>query len=175
MALRFIHIRSNSWTALASSRDGIAVPGFGSHQLLVFELAYLANPKKTKSVVVSRSHTGAPAYGHLSLGGGELEEVKSLRILWVTLDSKLTFETHMRETVPKVARSLAVVRRVGNLFDCPRGLIRAVSIHMTCPAWSIVLPWGCRLRSLILVCWIVLIAMRKGFVRVNVVVWNTEG
>ena len=30
----------------------------------------------------------------LTVGGAELEELKSLRILGVTLDSKLTFDTH---------------------------------------------------------------------------------
>ena len=46
-----------------------------------------------------------------------LEEVKGVRILGVTLDSKLTFETHLREVVSQVARSLGVMRRAGKLFD----------------------------------------------------------
>ena len=37
------------------------------------------------------------------------EEVKSLCILVVTLDSKLTFETHLREVVSRATRSLEVV------------------------------------------------------------------
>ena len=36
-------------------------------------------------------------------------------------------------------------------------------------------PCGCRLRSLICVYWIVLFAVRKDCVRVNFVVWGTEG
>ena len=40
------------------------------------------NPKKTKSVVVSRSQTNAPGFGDLALGGDELKEIKSLRIFW---------------------------------------------------------------------------------------------
>ena len=80
------------------------------------------NIKKTKSVVVSRSRTIAPGYGDLSFDGTELEELKSLRILGVTLDSKLKFETHVREVGSKVARSLGVVRRAGKLLDCPRVL-----------------------------------------------------
>ena len=50
------------------------------------------SPKKTKFMIVGRS-------GNLSVGGGELEEVKSLRILGVTLDFMLTFEIHLREVV----------------------------------------------------------------------------
>ena len=44
----------------------------------------------------------------------------SLRVLVVTLDSKLTFETKLSEFVSKVARSLGVVCRTGKLFDCIR-------------------------------------------------------
>ena len=71
-------------------------------------------------MVVSQSGTIALRYGDLTLGGVEVEEVKSLRILDVTLDSKFTFETYLREVVSKVARSLEVVHREGKLFDCLR-------------------------------------------------------
>ena len=57
------------------------------------------NRKKTKSMVVSRSRTNAPGYGDLTLNGAELVRVGSLRILGITFDSKLTFETHLREVV----------------------------------------------------------------------------
>ena len=78
------------------------------------------NLKKTKSMLVSRSRTIVPGYGVLTLdiGGAEFDEVKNLRILRVSLDSKLTFGTYLREVVSKAARSLGVERRVGKLFDC---------------------------------------------------------
>ena len=59
------------------------------------------NSKKPKSMVVSRFRPIAPGYGYLTLGGGVLGELKGLRILGITLDSKLTFETHLREVVSK--------------------------------------------------------------------------
>ena len=80
------------------------------------------NIKKTKFMVVSQSRTIAPGYGELTVGSTELEEVKSLRILGVTLNSNLTFEMHVRGVVSKAARSLGVVRRAESLFDCPRVL-----------------------------------------------------
>ena len=49
------------------------------------------NPKKTKSMVVSRSGIIAPGYSDLTLGGAKLEEIKSQRILGVTLDSMLAY------------------------------------------------------------------------------------
>ena len=47
----------------------------------------------------------------LTLGGAEVEEVKSLRVLDVTFDSKLTFEVYLREVVSKTARNMGVVCR----------------------------------------------------------------
>ena len=77
------------------------------------------NSKKTKSRVVSRSCIYSPSNGYLTLGGVELEEViKELRILGLTLDSKLMFETLLRKVVSKAVRSLGVVSRAGKLFDC---------------------------------------------------------
>ena len=73
-------------------------------------------------MVISWFRTIAPGNDDLTLSGAELEEVKSLRILGVTLDSKLTFETYLWVVVSKEAKSLGAVRRTGKLFDCPRVL-----------------------------------------------------
>ena len=86
---------------------------------------------------VSWSRTIAPRDDDLTLGGAELEEVMILRILGITLDSKLTFETHLLEVVSKAAGSLGVVHRAGKLFNFHVCSI-VVSIHMFCPAWSFV-------------------------------------
>ena len=80
------------------------------------------NSKKTKSMVVSRSWTSASGYGDLTLGGPKIEKLKSVCILGVILDSKLTFEMHLWEVVSKAARNLGIIRRTGQLFDCPRVL-----------------------------------------------------
>ena len=40
------------------------------------------NPKKTKSMVVSRPLTSAPDYGDLTLGGAELEEKVSVFLVY---------------------------------------------------------------------------------------------
>ena len=61
--------------------------------------------------MISRSRTYAPDYGDITLGDEELEGVKALRILEVTVDSKLTFEIHLLEVGSKIVNSLAVVRR----------------------------------------------------------------
>ena len=61
-------------------------------------------------MLVNRYRASARSYGDLALDGAQLEEVKSLRFLGITLDYKLTFETHLREVVSKVTRSIGVVR-----------------------------------------------------------------
>ena len=89
----------------------------------------MLNSKKTKSKMVSQFRTYALGCGYHSLGSAELEEVKSLRILEIMYDSKVTFETYL------------------SILQC-----------------------GCRLRSFIWVCWIVLFAVQKSCMRGNFVV-----
>ena len=92
-------------------------------------------------MVVSRSRTSAPGYGDLTLGGAELEEVKSLLILRVTFDPKLKFEMHFREVVSKTARNLGVVCRAGKLFDCPRVLKGCFNAYVL-STWEYCAPVG---------------------------------
>ena len=72
--------------------------------------------------MVSQSRTTALGYGDLPLGGARLQEVKSLRVLGVTLESHLPFKNHLREAVSKAARSSGVVCRAGKLLGCLREL-----------------------------------------------------
>ena len=83
-----------------------------------------------KSMVVNKSRTISLGYGDLTLGGAELKEVKSLHILGVTLNSKLTFGTHLREVVSKAARSLWILHRAGKLYDYPRVLKRCFNAYV---------------------------------------------
>ena len=108
----------------------------------------MLNHKKAKFTVVNLFRINDLCYSNLTLGRAELEEIKSLRILRVTLDSKLTFKAHLQEVVSKTAMSLGVVRRAGKLFDCPH-VRRVASMHMFCSYLSFVPPSGCRLQSLI--------------------------
>ena len=61
--------------------------------------------------------------------------------------------------------SLSVVRQAGKVFDCPSVLKGSFAYA----AWSVGPPCGYRLRRLIWICWIVLFAVRKGCVRVSLV------
>ena len=50
------------------------------------------NDSKTKTMIVSRSHTMHPQLAPLTIGGTVLMESGDLVILGVTFDSKMTFE-----------------------------------------------------------------------------------
>ena len=99
------------------------------------------NSKKTKSMVVSRSQTYAPGNSNLPVSGAELEEVKSLRVLGKTFDSKSTFGQldYLREVVSITARSPCVVRRVGKSFECLQVLKSCAyvlsNLEYCAPAW----------------------------------------
>ena len=54
------------------------------------------NASKTKTMIVSRSHTKHPQPSPLAIDGTLLKESVDFYILGVTLDTKLTFEKHLR-------------------------------------------------------------------------------
>ena len=84
----------------------------------------------------------------LTLGGAELEQVSSLCILGATFYSKVTLETHLREVVSKVVRSLGAVLRPEKLFDClrvPKSCFNAYVLSNL----EYCAPCKCRLRRLI--------------------------
>ena len=113
------------------------------------------NPKKTKSMVSNWSQTIAPGYDNVNVGGVEFEMIRGLRILGVTLDSKLTFETYLRKVVSKAARSQGIMRRSGKLFGCPRVLKSCFNANDLF-SLKYCIPCGCLLPSFIWVFWIVL-------------------
>ena len=61
-----------------------------------------------------------------------LRRKKSLCSLGVILDSKLTFETHLREIVSKAVKSLGVMRRAEN-YLINHVCSRAVSMRIFWP------------------------------------------
>ena len=82
------------------------------------------NATKTKTMIISRSRTLLPSFPNLVLDGTVLEESSILTILGVTLDSKLTFEYHVRSLAKSVSQKLGIMRRVWRVFGDQRLLIR---------------------------------------------------
>ena len=68
-------------------------------------------------MIVSRSRTVAPAHLPLRVNVVDVAESDNLQILGVRLDKKLTFETHVRDMVPRASRGLGVIRKAAHIFQ----------------------------------------------------------
>ena len=87
----------------------------------------LLNPGKTKTMVVSRSRTAIPSFPALIFDGVEIEEVSELVVLGVTLDTKLTFENHIRSIVSRSSQKIGLMRRAWRVFGSVDVLRRCFS------------------------------------------------
>ena len=69
------------------------------------------NASKTKTMIVSRSHTMQPQSPTLTIGGTVLKESDDLVILGVTFDSKMTLIVKQLRSVSRAAsRRLGILR-----------------------------------------------------------------
>ena len=108
--------------------------------------------------------TCAPGFRGLTLDRAELQPGgKKSANSRGSLRLQLTFEINFREVMYKAARSLCIMRRVRELFDCSRVLKNCFNVYVL----ASLKYCGCRLKSLIWVCWIVLFAVLEGCVRMN--------
>ena len=53
------------------------------------------NPRKSKSLSVSRSRSELPPHPLLYADGDQIQEKRHLKVFGVVLDSKLTYEEHL--------------------------------------------------------------------------------
>ena len=91
------------------------------------------NASKTKTMIVSRSRTMHPQSPLLTIGRTVLKESDDLVILWVTLDSKMTFEKHLRSVSISASQRLGILRKSWRVFHdrlllgrCFRGFVQPV-------------------------------------------------
>ena len=91
------------------------------------------NASKTKTMIVSRSRTMHPQSPLLTIGGTVLKESEDLFILWVTFDSKMTFEKHLRSVSIAASQRLGILRKSWRVFHdrsllgrCFRGFVLPV-------------------------------------------------
>ena len=91
------------------------------------------NVSKTKTMIVSRSHTMHPQSSLLTIGGTLLKESDDLVIFGVTFDSKKTFEKHLRSVSRAASQRLGIWRKSCRVFHdrsllgrCFRGYVLPV-------------------------------------------------
>ena len=91
------------------------------------------NASKTKTMIVSKSRTMHPQLPLLTIGGTVLKESDDLVTLWVTFDSKMTFEKHLSSVSIAASQRLGILRKSWRVFHdrsllgrCFRGFVLPV-------------------------------------------------
>ena len=90
------------------------------------------NLSKTKAMLISRSQTLLPYHPDIAIHDIILENVKELRILGLILDTKLTFEQHVRSIVSSIVQKLGILRIAWSIYQDPALIARCF--------WSLILP-----------------------------------
>ena len=100
------------------------------------------NPRKTQSMIVSRSRTVNPLHPDLFIDGVPLTTNTSFKILGVIFDSKLTFELHLRSMSKSIAQKLGLLRKSSKIFGDQSILLKCFnsfilpSLEYCSPVWS---------------------------------------
>ena len=74
------------------------------------------NPSKSRSLIISRSRTLLPQHPVLNIGNDSITDSSTLKLLGVTLDSKLTFETHVRSVATRVSQKVGLLRKCRRIY-----------------------------------------------------------
>ena len=74
------------------------------------------NASKTKTMIVSRSHTMHPQLPPLTIGGTVLKESDDHVILSVIFDLKMSFEKHLRSVSRAASQRLGILRKSWRVF-----------------------------------------------------------
>ena len=91
------------------------------------------NPRKTKSMIFSRSRTALPHHPDLYLGNTLIENAVALKLLGVLFDPKLTFESHLRTVASSISQKLGIMRKSWQTY-------RDDSVVLKC-FYSFILPF----------------------------------
>ena len=74
------------------------------------------NAKKTQSMIVSRSRTPDPPHPDLVIEDVPISTCDSFKLLGVLLDSKFTFEKHIRSVSSSIAQKIGILRKSYKIF-----------------------------------------------------------
>ena len=92
-------------------------------------------------MIVSRSRIMHPQSPLLTIGGTVLKESDDLVILWVTFDSKTTFEKHLRSVSRAASQRLGILKKSWRVFHdrsllggCFRGFVLPF-LEYSCAVW----------------------------------------
>ena len=101
------------------------------------------NPRKSKSLLVSRSRSELPPHPLLYAGGDQIQEERHMKVLGVVLDSKLTYEEHLRQVASRAGQKTGILRKAARLIASDSailgGCLRACVLPLveySSPVWS---------------------------------------
>ena len=72
--------------------------------------------RHTGSLLVSRSRSELPPHPLLYADGDQIQEERHLKVLCVVLDSKLTYEEHLRQVASSSRQKTGIMRKAARLF-----------------------------------------------------------
>ena len=75
------------------------------------------NPKKSHSLLISRSRTVLPLHPDIVLDGTVIPNCTSLRLLGVTFDSGLTFQPHLRGVASSISQKIGLLRKCRRIYN----------------------------------------------------------
>ena len=100
----------------------------------------LLNPSKTKSILFSRNHAPYPLKLDLRVNDCVVELVDEVSILGVCLDSKLSFEYHLRKIAVAASQKLFILRHAWHVFnDQDMKFLDSSMFSQFCPSSAVVL------------------------------------
>ena len=106
------------------NKDLDNLSNWGSQWLVNF------NPAKTKYIIFSKKHSNI-GYPRLNLGNKELEKVKTLTHLGITFNSRMTWDSHIRNVIDRSLISLTHLKHIN--FKVPRLVKRQIYISYVRP------------------------------------------
>ena len=93
----------------------------------------LVNVAKTYGMMISRSQTAWPMFPDLFIVGNIVKMVGELKILVVVLDSKLTFESHVRFVAASASRQIGILRKTRSVFRDNSIVSCFLVVYSSCP------------------------------------------
>ena len=97
------------------------------------------NPRKSKSLLVSRSRSELPPHPLIYADGDQIQEESHMKVLGVVLDSKLTYEEHLRQVASRARQKTGILRKGARLSAILGRCLRAYVLPLVeycSPVWS---------------------------------------
>ena len=96
-------------------------------------------PVKCNMIQITRKRM-KKIHASYTLEGTVLENVESIKYLWVTITNDLRWNTHVSNVCTKANQTLGFLRR--NLYSCPQEVKEAAYKGRCAQSWNIVVLFG---------------------------------